>query len=52
MKDLRKGILYSLGVSIAVWLLLGFAFVSCKSEKPMPHYQTKYHTPVPFDYGR
>jgi len=21
----------------------------CKTEKPMPHYQTKYHTSIPFD---
>lgn len=26
-----------------------FIVSSCKTDKPMPHYQTKYHTDVPFD---
>jgi len=32
-----------------ILILLLFTMASCKTEKPMPHYQTKYHTSIPFD---
>jgi len=32
-----------------ILILLLFIMGSCRSDKPMPHYQTKYHTDIPFE---